>query len=204
MAEVPGSLTVYTVPSFWLVGRDRPYDRVVGVLDDHHEHLWTPRVGVYNFDEEIDPNGKYNQKDATERIIEGNDEFSRRLIGFFATFLANEDHSLKSFNCHRFARWMIGGGHSEQDTESPTDIVEYGTLTQPNLLLGQRGVVGQMRYGKPRADHSVVGLGENVPESIQIIDMGGYLAISTYEDMLARYRRALPQHDGDPRVPIYT
>ncbi|HZP55446.1 MAG TPA: hypothetical protein VFB03_01610 [Candidatus Saccharimonadales bacterium] len=182
-----GELAAYTVPSTWtrpeFKPTVRPYNRVVG-LTNNGEVLWQPTFGS------ADPNHQFSKSDAERVAIPSNDIFAKRLIEFFARYIAEcrGGHiSTETYNCHRFGLWMVGAD-SGNSVRPPTEVVDSEPIEKGRRLsLGQRGVIGYKFRGHTSASHSIVGLGREKPDCIQVIAVGGHMGIRSYEDTLDHY-----------------
>ncbi|HUD06762.1 MAG TPA: hypothetical protein VMR34_02645 [Candidatus Saccharimonadales bacterium] len=72
---------------------------------------------------------------------------------------------------------------------APDHVVEEGYPINPPIALGRHAVLGgrdeSTRLGA--AVHSVVGLGEDRPECIEVLTTDGFMGIDSYENVLDFY-----------------
>ena len=66
--------------------------------------------------------------------------------------------------------------------DAPDFVVQEGIKAKPNFPLGRHAVLGV-----GAAVHSVVGLGRETDDCIQVLAYGGNLGINTYQNTLAYY-----------------
>lgn len=128
-----------------------------------------------------------------------------KLVAFFSRYMAldgTRQHG-EQYNCHRFAHWMVGDDAAQRYScpVAPLSIVQNGqrldtTHANPGLLNhGQHGVIGarpedynaDVFYTPPRATHSVVGLGIQTADCLQVGGNDGHLGITTYKDALSNH-----------------
>lgn len=116
-----------------------------------------------------------------------------RVPSYFAERLSKAIVSIESgdpMNCHRFSRIMT-------DTESlrggwDNKLMSYSDINGRNrvnaLAMGKLGLIGSEEdiYG---TRHSLIGMGEDNPYSIQVMSGDRDLGIARYDDVLAFYRR---------------
>ncbi|HET9721680.1 MAG TPA: hypothetical protein VFP32_01470 [Candidatus Saccharimonadales bacterium] len=152
----------------WNFGKEFkiPYQKIVSL-----------RVGK----EEIFPQ-EVDDGPVSEREIVLPQSSTARLI-----LAATEMQNSRRFNCHRFARTMAGEhdifGYYETLAPMSDDFCNRPRVG--NLPAGAIGMVGAAGFG---VMHSLVGLGENIPESIQVMSGQGEFGIAKNEDVLDWYR----------------
>ena len=196
MTEV-AQVTAYTVPTTWIATFSKqslnPYRRIVGL--EFGEGM--PSAFWSRIDEAL-PETAYDAREATAEIIELPSAKVRRLVQFFNRFFVEpprfkqgkdpEDRMTEATNCHRFGYWMRGVLAAEGFAipDAPDHIVSEGFVVNGNLPMGMHAVLGARNdfYGYGAAIHSVVGLGEDRDECLQVTGMGGFLGIDTYENVL--------------------
>lgn len=88
----------------------------------------------------------------------------------------------KLINCHFFSSYLAG---IEPSLHAPFTAAE-GEQFEGNLPLGEIGIVSGADDDEPY--HSFVGLGEEVPESIQEMWGKGVIGICNNEDLLSHLR----------------
>jgi len=189
------TLPLYTVPSTW-VGKDcapfpTPYDRIIAIKSPDGSVLRTGRPSYK------DPGAGFSLDDITRIEIPTNPVLSERIAAFAQTCLIGA--SPDSFNCHQFSSWVNSGKQTASPLHQHTKIVDAPKLNSPatGLALGQRGFVGRMLYDTPKVLHSMIGLGEDNPQCIQIMANGGYLALTTYDEQVAYFTQlALGKSDS--------
>lgn len=172
-----------------------PYKRVVGmsVGDGMPQEMWTPARNRNTLE-------VYTPSDVDMLEIEATERFASRLSSFFSKYFVegpkqppqpeipgvayefNPERYLT--NCHRFGYWMRGSAVAQLDAlpDAPDFIVQDGIKSKPNFQLGQHAVLGS-----GAAVHSVVGLGLDTEDCIQVLGTGSNLGIDTYENTLAYY-----------------
>ncbi len=128
-------------------------------------------------------------------------EFAARLGSFFLKYLVEDPrdkwgHQLyPPYNCHRFGYWMTGrpDPNLEAAPSPPNDIVERGTATKEPLALGSLGVLGHRQANAAEAVgvavHSLIGLGEDREECLQVMSFHGCLGIDSYDNIRNHYFR---------------
>lgn len=178
-------LAVYTVPSTWVRSdhfeTGAPYDRIIGMTNQDGERLWS------SYTSPDDPT-EYPTANADEVLIPTTPEFSARLLDFFKTYQV-EAHGPFS-NCHMLGRAMCGDTIS---IEAQDHIMQSGELVEVNLSLGQVGIIGYRQPGLPLPLHTIVGLGEDNPDSVQVMAAFGYLGIRSNEETKRyHYMEAVP------------
>lgn len=193
------TLPVYTVPSTWTRPFHRPteepYKRVVG-MPNNGEIVWVDP------DMTVDPDGSYSPKDAEVTLIPSNPQFASRVVDFFSRYIADcrgENLSVDSYNCHFFGLWMNGGSNSNgRELRPPDEMVDGEPAGDRRLALGQRGVIGLKFRGHTAAIHTIVGLGIDSPDCIQVMAVDGHMGITSYESTMDHYYsptyRSSPDH----------
>lgn len=188
-------LAVYTVPSTWTRPNFRPtqnpYQRIVGIPLDG-EIIWVdPEMTA-------DPDGAYSDNDVEEVLIPNRGEFGQRLVEYFARYIAGCRGMLlniDSYNCHHFGLLMEGlkAVNEEQMRlflKPPNYLVKGQPLTEDSLGLGQKGVIGVKFRGHSAASHTIVGLGRELSNCIQVMGVDSHLGIQSYADTIAHYHSA--------------
>ncbi len=194
------SVTLDTVLSTWTspfqkTPLEQPYRRVVRVRrgvgktqEDHWSRI-NPAI----------PESAYNRNEVTPEVITMKPYLAERLVSFFCHFFVEDPRTKpqydrvtgtqvgnldEAYNCHRFGYWMRGTP-AAQDFNSPAapDHVTEGFAINGNLPMGRHGVLGT----RGAAVHSVVGLGEDRNECLQVTGTGGFLGIDTYEHVVDQY-----------------
>lgn len=165
-----------------------PYRRVVGI-EVMGEATWA----ISGPDQA--EGDHYEPAEAAPLALDASPLFGARLAAFFKRYLAAERKSQADYNCHRFAHWMGGieGSDVFRLLSPPDHILKQGHEVEGSLPLGAHGVIGSRvhTHGDYHglAKHSVVGLGEDNPDCIQVTALGGYLAIASYQDVLGEYNK---------------
>jgi hypothetical protein len=95
-------------------------------------------------------------------------------------------------NCHRFSRSMKSAGLA-RGYEAQEPVTQYfrDRPRVDSLPAGAIGLIGVSGYGVP---HSLVGIGEDIPESLQVMSSRGELGIAANEVVLGWYRQV---HEGE-------
>lgn len=122
---------------------------------------------------------------------------ARRLI-----VAASQMSEPRSFNCHRFARVM-------GDFPVPYGLEKFDPIANTfrerprldNLPAGAIGMIGAQGYG---VMHSLVGLGESNPESLQVMSVEGELGIANNREVLDWYRWVCDDEDIHIHPLLYT
>lgn len=211
MQQRVDAITALTVPSTYVSAFARPtktsYRRVVGLMIPGFGELWS-RV-----DPTI-PESAYSLDEATDELITLPHDTGQKLGRFFSRFFVEqpririgsnpEDRQAESTNCHRFGYWMRGVLAAEgfDIPDEPNHIVDMGRAGR-QLKAGIHGVLGLRddAAGYGAAIHSVVGLGEDSNECIQVLASQGFMGIDTYTSVIDYYQ-SLPS-TGDRQVKIY-
>jgi hypothetical protein len=186
------ALRVYTVESNFVRAFDTPFlpafHRVVGIVDPGGYTSWASPYATH------DPASAYNRSDATELRLNGSRIFNRRLFNFFQRLFVQYDTRLPDYNCHAFAGWMTGltDIYTSSDITGATQLVTSGALALKPLELGQHGALGIRLRSYGAAMHSVIGLGPDNPNCIQVMQLHGHIGIAPYTDVHRYYDR--PDH----------
>lgn len=199
---------VYTTPVRDRLGKEGfYYDRVVGFIDPANEEV-TPLARTSD----------YHDGEAKLTRLQMGRVLDDRLLNVLRELSQNA-----TYNCHRFARIMQGmevATHQEEedhrrsralgirlpkydeDYEPIADDLTSCQVTSPtDLKLGQVGY-----YGPPNALardrfnpilHSLIGLGEGSPHSLQVLSSYSELGIVDTQTQLAAYQRSKPDGNYD-------
>jgi hypothetical protein len=189
---------LYTVPSTWvrpnLDKLSTPYRRVVGTeYGDGVRSLSWAKI------DPSQPETSYRQEDTSLEVINIPNITAERLIGFFQRFYSDTPRSksnydlrtgqymgerTESYNCHKFGYWMSGTPAAQkfECPEAPDYVTERRPIDTP-LPIGRHGVIGIVGA----AVHSIVGLGEDREDCLQVISMGGHMGIDTYQAVIDSY-----------------
>jgi hypothetical protein len=145
-----------------------PYDRVVGIWRRNGESIQEVMLE--------------DELPMAERSL----RLTPRLAGRL-TCAVNRMANGEAMNCHKFSR-LMHGIHLERTIQDEEPLVEdeSGCRQVVNLALGRIGVIGVEAVG---VLHSLVGLGEDNPESIQVMSVDGELGICPNEHILDFYQR---------------
>lgn len=196
MAELV-ELRLFTTPSDLVYGLDRPtavpYRRIVGMSygDGMPAEYWsrTDHFGAA---------GAYDRDQATPETLAMPDHMAHKLISFFERYFANgrqpipttdgsrvaEGRVRDQYNCHRFGYWMRGSAvASRVEFPEAPDFVTEGFAIQGGVPMGRHSVLGT----PGAAVHSVVGLGRDSDECLQVLSTGGFMGIDTYQHILDHY-----------------
>jgi hypothetical protein len=122
------------------------------------------------------------------------EQFAARLTKFFSRNILDvdtedPDRSMRRgiYNCHTFAIEMALGIITT--TRYGKSTIEHYTRnflpTNQNLGSGQIGTINPK--GQYTAMHSIIGLGEDTSDCIQVLNNNSNLGISTYKEALAIY-----------------
>lgn len=198
---MPSELVVHTVPS-WEPGllarrREIPFRRIVG-MDIGDETVWVAGTGDFLKHPEYDP------EESASETLQLSDGLALKVKVFFRNWLASSEiRQAGSYNCHSFADFASVG-----EPESPSQfstrrhilaarqmVAGWAEATQP-LEMGQHGVIADER-AKPL--HSVIGLGEDNPECLQVTQVFGSMALDRYDAILDYYNTGNTRH-GEARL----
>jgi hypothetical protein len=176
--EAPKQITAFTYASRgYKESMNTPHRQVVGIRlhDSQPIELWDPRF----------PHGSSNEHFRTRggTILQENLTVTARMLcGLKICFEEFEARGRELFyNCFSFAE-NLNGNHDEYFRDAAEDVVVRGKIVNPmRLRLGNVGVIGFRTSNKAEPLHSVVGLGEDVDECLQITCWHGYVAISSYQ-----------------------
>jgi hypothetical protein len=139
-----------------------PYQRILALW--HKDGFFGEHIGQ-------------DTSDLAERVLRLPSEMGQRLL---EGMRAVTDPS-QSVNCHYFGRLMSG---LKLDHDAPF-LAANGVKTESALALGQLGIIASL---DEYPDHSIIGLGEEVDESLQVISGFGELGIAGNADVLEFYR----------------
>ena len=204
------AITAHTVPSTYVRTGCRPtkvpYRRVVGLVVPGFGEQWS------RIDPTI-PEAAYSRDEAASEEFEMPGDASNKLGRFWMRFFVEPprvrseylvDRQEEYTNCHRFGYWMRGVHVAEEFDlpDEPNHIVDMGRSGHP-LRAGVHGVLGQRDDAKGIgvARHSVVGLGEDRNDCIQVLASGGFMGIDTYRNAIDYYES--PLATGSQVIKIY-
>jgi len=156
-----------------------PYDRIVGMWQQIGE-------GVRHF-------MLYDEDPISERRIQLTATMSRRLMRSMLRLYHDE-----VVNCHKFSRIMSGVAleNGEQDFEPLTNAPIGPGVT--GMKLGEVGVISTNSVG---VLHSMVGLGAENPDSLQVMSIEGELGLCSNKDMLDFYEQLFAEESQLHAVP---
>lgn len=92
----------------------------------------------------------------------------------------------KAMNCHYFGRLIAG---MPESSEAPY-LTSDGEVVKTPLALGELGIIGS---NDAYPHHSLVGLGEEISESIQVMSGFGEFGIANNNASLLFYTRLFPE-----------
>lgn len=185
---------LHTVSSTWVSPfSDRlvtPYRRVVGI--QHRSEMpqvdWSV-INPFHPDFESD----YDASQTSLEVIAMPELTAERLVTFYKRYFSEPQDpqgswypgaQIEEYNCHRFGYWMRGT-RAAQDyycPMAPDHITEGFSVSNP-LPPGRHGVLGTVGA----AVHSVVGLGADRDDCLQVLATDGYMGIDTYENIVDQY-----------------
>lgn len=158
-------------------GDDFEYPRVVGFVD--------PETGDYSQLADL-PYG-LSYEEAEERTLQLPHGLGERFVGALNSMTRSRH---PAFTCHSFARALTG-------VPTPYDPAIYALTRQGfakvpdmRLGLGSVGIIGSS-LGL-RAFHSLVGLGPESAESLQVLSAGGELTVVETSKVVESYRKDCP------------
>jgi hypothetical protein len=178
-------LSLYTVPSVWINDEhgelDTPYKRVVGLRRaDQREISWS-KINPNN-----DINSAYKSLDSIEEVFEMPSTIAQLMGSFYLRYFVELTGRIETevVNCHRFGYWMkrlatVGN----MLVPNAPDFVTQGPTVNGSLGIGETGVIGSCGT----ALHTVVGLGKQRSECIQVVAYDGYMGIDSYQNVLESY-----------------
>ena len=153
---------------------------VGGLQPEGEEALWHPTLA--------DPGV---QRSLERTKLDSTGAFTDRLVSAFKAHYL-ERQSGRALNCHAFAASM-------KNPDSPSDVIEEGSLASRNLKLGEIGMFG-INYGDVTVPfHSVIGLGEENDSCIQAWPLKG-IGMARYEDLKVLYDNVV-ESAGDTAFP---
>lgn len=142
---------------------------------------------------ERDDQGTQSVADANSRRLTLPHQFAGRLIDIAEAILDKSEQ----VNCHVFGRHIAGLSPS---TREPVVSTEGLPITR-NLALGAIGVIGLSGEGRYKhycsVPHTMIGLGEDTEESIQVMSINSELGIAKNDDVLTFYKELFPDSDVD-------
>lgn len=131
--------------------------------------------------------------DANSRRLALPHQFAERLIDIAEAVLDKGER----VNCHVFGRHIAGLSPSTREPVVSTE----GLPIARNLALGAIGVIGLSGEGRHKhycsVPHTMIGLGEDTGESIQVMSINSELGIARNDDVLAFYEALFPDNDVD-------
>lgn len=212
-----GELVVHTTESTWVrqwtdqfekphdVHTKQPYKRIVGLAGPDQELLWTPS------EIPADSSSSFDPAETTRETISLPATMLDRVVEFFDENMSEDGFNPdeEKYNCHRFAAAATGINHLENPLW-PREFVKEQNERQPSdpLPVGQIGVIGAITGGEGQGMHSVIGLGEDRDECLQVMWTQGHMGIASYNDLLKFYKTyvggALRLFRGISHVGLYT
>jgi len=154
-----------------------PYERIVALY--HSDGYFGQHVG------------EKNTTGRNEHILTLPEQIGHRLLETF-----QQAESDTPINCHWFGRMIAGLPPS---TDEPFFSSE-GLVVDGSLAMGELGIVAEPAGN---THHSLIGLGEDVPESIQVMSSNGEFGIARNEDVIGFYDTLFSgQLPVDPRHTI--
>lgn len=210
-------LEVHMVESTWVrqysdqfdkphdVHTKQPYKRIVGLAGPDQELLWTPQ------EIPADSSSTFDPTETTRETLSLPATMLDRVVEFFDENMSeggfNPDE--EKYNCHRFAAAVAGINHKENPFWPRNFVRERAERqTSDPLPLGQIGVIGATTGGEGQGMHSVIGLGEDRDECLQVMWTQGHLGIASYSDLLKFYKKhvggALRSFRGITHVGLYS
>jgi hypothetical protein len=187
------TLRLFTTPSTYISfdygHQDEPYRRIVAVQ-------WE-RVMQWSHLDPADPATAYASEAITEEKFEVPAEFGQRTMQFFTRFYAGQrdpkEQARIRVNCHRYGRWMINDRRAMKPNghNPPGELIPKLQVVDGPLPVGVRGVIGELdtKYKVPQALHSLIGLGEDIPDCVQVMGQHGFMGLDGYQKLLEEYRR---------------
>ena len=210
-------VVAYTVPHTVGPKSSSPFEAqmVVGVRAEDGNTLWAP--GQNDSSEKLP---EYQSGDAEETRIILVPGMPSRLVNFFQNFIMHNKTELgytrPTYDCHFFAQWMRGRPGPYHDARrlriterlAQVMIVDGEVASDMNVGLGRLGVLGVRALsesGPVSAKHSIIGLGEESGNCIQVMGTYRPLIISSCADVAEHYRasNALIADDGKVFSGIY-
>lgn len=171
-----------------------PYNPHSSIEKDSYRHV----VGLSFEDVELwrADHGRYGST-AEEYLETPELGFDLRLVEFFKAYLIHRNRERLDYNCHLFAGVISNMVELDVASNNKTfyqagdiarGIVDQGRLTPNNLALGQHGVLGERRSRSVhQIAHSVIGLGEDRDEFLEVNHMHGNLGIQQYSRSVPYY-----------------
>jgi len=202
-------LVLHTIPSHRLgilcPPTPEPYRRIVG-MDVGERTLWMAQKGrparMYDYD----------PSKAKQEILELPAELALRATVFFETWLASPDPP-GLYNCQSFTDFMEGNWQtSSKDFSARSHFLAAKTITAAwaeapyPLAMGERGVIARVRPARgirkehAKACHSFMGLGKESQDCLQVTQMGGFMALNTYDSILSYHRQG---YKGRGSIQLY-
>ena len=174
---MPG-VNVYTTPHNFLKAgyprAPRTFDQIIGIQTDSGERLWSSYISPG------DTTSPPKPIDAEEAVLPLNEHQAVKLLQFFKDWFMRDRPATFQINCHWFARWMTDN-HTGKVNEAPEmDLLRDG-VTVETLAIGQAGILGFRMNGISVAMHSLVGLGIENSQCLQVMAADGYLATADYD-----------------------
>jgi hypothetical protein len=161
---------------------------------------------LYDFNPSLDPRS-YNPVDVMPEEFKVTEAFGDRVAEFFdifyKTWRSPSEQLRLPVNCHRFARWMVRDrlALKPQGRDSQCELINKMVVATQPLPLGIRGIIGkkdETKYGINTMLHSVIGLGTDIPDCLQVMAQDGFMGLDGYKKLIDEYR-----HDNDQDIDLY-
>ncbi len=141
--------------------------------------------GIYNEDGSTSPSPirQYAELEYVDRAITVPSLWPSRLSSFIDSVMKMD----RDYNCHMFAKWMLGITKSDDDMAA---LVEDPAQFEPRTALkpGELGaIVVDYPYTPHKVFHSLLGLEEETGLTLQVMEPLGDLAIALAGDVVNYY-----------------
>lgn len=199
MASPEKDLTLSTVDTTWvkaaMPNTNNPYKRVVGI---EFGGVVLRGINIYY--------PEYSDSVIEQHKIQVTNRFGGRLFGFYKRHFTQRSPNVIP-NCFDFAAWMDGadlllGKNLGPSYEYAVAIRKSGEEMKQPTPLGNYVALAPKRLvdDLPKALHSVVSLGENRDQCLQVMSDSMFsriMGIDSYENILEYYQRLQGNTDKD-------
>ena len=152
------------------------------------------------------PDGFFGQsvRVIDEKGVKSSSELMIHLPRLMADGLIVAAQAIKSgseVNCHRFSRFLTGGGSVDEVEKFEPVLRDITSRPRVDgLPVGAIGLVGVDGWG---AVHSIVGLGEESFDGLQVMSYRGEIGVASNSDVVAGYRGLYNRIDKKREVDLY-
>jgi hypothetical protein len=194
-------LVFHIVPTRYRGSSDssESYKRVVGISTADKE-LWIPP------DRFSDDSLRFDSKDTEAIALDIPNWFGARAARYFKHFYVDEPIR-SGIYCHGFGLWMEGAIEIDDNVtlqDGLDDILDAQHKIRYPLEVGQHGVLARAMPGWSQAKplfgvHSIIGLGTDRSDCLQVVGPTDFMGINTYEAVI---NNSNTTSFNTPRTPV--